>query len=915
MFWFDYHRDWKGYQREFGRREVEKASSRLEEVDARLSADQQLAALQEKLDAARAELDQHSGDLKAAQKTLDEAGRRFYIAESRWKIEKSYYDSKKYFFEEDRRHVQESALDDAARKAAVEKLLADFKRYEDRYQQAVVGLEQATQERDAAAAGVKAFTASVDDTTKKISKMMEDAAAIQRKIDVNRPSLTKAIRNAPVLDLAAPTLKVDQVILPNLLTDINFMTIPRVDRCVTCHKGIMDPGYGEDEQPFTTHPRLDLYLSDGSPHPYTRFGCTACHQGLDRATSFASAMHTPRDEEQEHEWARKYGWSEPHYWDFPQLAAQHTQAACRTCHVQDVRVKGADRYNRGLDMLERAGCYGCHKLTGYEQQRKTGPDLRHLASKVRPEWAYRWVEDPRSYRATTWMPKFFNLSNSSSPESQARNNVEIDAMVSYLFQKSTPLAPTVARAPAGDATRGRLLVSEKGCLGCHRVGENPTARGTFGRDFGPALDRVGDKVTPEWLFDWIRNPKRYFPETNMPDLRLTEGEAADIVAFLMTLRKAPPQPVPPPDGALLGEVTEEYLRAKLTSAQAKERLASMSEEARKLFLGEKLIARYGCFGCHRISGFEEALPIGTELSGEGTKIITRLDFGFVEIPHTKAAWFLQKMKEPRIFDTGKVKAPQEKLKMPDFGFTDEEAETVVTLIMSFQKDIQPMASHRILDDRTGAVEKGRRIVQDRNCRGCHIVEGEGGAIRETIQDQAYYPPNLIGEGQKVQSDWLFDFVKGPTPIRPWLKAKMPTFGFDDNEATRVVRYFAALDQAAYPFVSPMEAAPADLVKDGKKVFEDFKCMSCHPVGAPPPGMAAADLAPNLLMARERLRHDWIPKWFRDPQRLLPGTRMPGFFYSDEAPLYPDADHRMEAVKAYLMQLGGGARTTGGASGR
>ena len=332
----------------------------------------------------------------------------------------------------------------------------------------------------------------------------------------------------------------------------------------------------------------------------------------------------------------------------------------------------------------------------------------------------------------------------------------------------------------------------------------------------------------------------------------------------------------------------------------------MSVEEKQSFLGERLVARYGCFGCHNIAGFEQSLPIGVELSNEGTKMITRLDFGFAEIPHPRTAWFLQKMKDPRIFDTGKVKTPQEKLKMPNFGFTDDEAATMVTLILSMQKDVQPMESHQILDERHTALENGRRVVQDRNCRGCHVVEGDGGAIRETIADQAYYPPNLIGEGQKVQSDWLYNFVHGPTPIRPWLNARMPTFGFDNDHLTSVVKYFAALDDAPYPFhTAGDDAVSAEMLKDGKKVFEDFKCMSCHTVGAPPPGVAAADLAPNLLMASVRLRHDWIQKWLRDPQKLLPGTRMPGFFYSDDQPLYPDADRKMQAVKEYLLTLSAG----------
>ena len=55
----------------------------------------------------------------------------------------------------------------------------------------------------------------------------------------------------------------------------------------------------------------------------------------------------------------------------------------------------------------------------------------------------------------------------------------------------------------------------------------------------------------------------------------------------------------------------------------------MSLGQKNLFLGEKMINRYGCFGCHLVPGYEKAQPIGTELTEEGSKDIARLDFGFI----------------------------------------------------------------------------------------------------------------------------------------------------------------------------------------------------------------------------------------------------------------------------------------------
>ena len=91
------------------------------------------------------------------------------------------------------------------------------------------------------------------------------------------------------------------------------------------------------------------------------------------------------------------------------------------------------------------------------------------------------------------------------------------------------------------------------------------------------------------------------------------------------------------------------------------------------------LGRYGCYGCHEIAGFEDTQPIGIELSEEGSKLIQRLDFAFVhEIPHTKVDWFKQKLRAPRSYDRSRVLPPLERLRMPNFGFNEDEVRLLAT---------------------------------------------------------------------------------------------------------------------------------------------------------------------------------------------------------------------------------------------
>ena len=63
----------------------------------------------------------------------------------------------------------------------------------------------------------------------------------------------------------------------------------------------------------------------------------------------------------------------------------------------------------------------------------------------------------------------------------------------------------------------------------------------------------------------------------------------------------------------------------------------------------------------------------------------------------------------------------------------------------------------------------------------------------------WLPPPLVGEGKKVQTDWLHDFLLDPHPIRPAVVLRMPKFNMSPAEATKLVNYFAAVDGADYPY--------------------------------------------------------------------------------------------------------------------
>ena len=461
-----------------------------------------------------------------------------------------------------------------------------------------------------------------------MEELTQAVTLARNKLDGLAPSFPNTFRNLPVVDFIDPSIEVRQVLVRNVTEELNFAQVPRIDRCQTCHLGIDNPDYADAPQPFTTHPNLDMFVSRESDHPVDDFGCTSCHLGRGRKLSFSGATHMPESVEEEHAWMEQYGWKEDHYWDNPMYQANLTEAGCIKCHRDQVFIPGAQQLNQSRMTYELSGCWGCHNTAGYEDKRNRGPSLKAIAHKTDRDFVARWIRDPKAFRQSTWMPTFWNLDNNPDSELRARNDTEVAAIVEYVFEHSTDEADYAA-PPRGNAERGEALANEVGCLGCHLTDENGYDQASIYRRRGPALVGTGTKAGRRLrLRVGSRIPRHYWEETYMPDLRLTNQEAADITAWLMGLEAAgfAAMAVPRADAGQLDELTREFLRTSLPDAMAADRLAGMSEREKLLFSGEWLIRRHGCFGCHEIGGFEDAQKIGVDLSTWGSKMVTRPRF-------------------------------------------------------------------------------------------------------------------------------------------------------------------------------------------------------------------------------------------------------------------------------------------------
>lgn len=816
----DTRQPWKEYQAEYFKISAEKWRGLLQEGEASFDSSSYIQ-LQSQLAEGNATLSSPDAvTLQQAIASLDEelldANRAFTFAKSRG--DEAYYFWKK--------SIHEGAEDEGFRDKV--------KRFEQEMQSTNARVEELSTKRDSLARIIDGYKGTIKNVNTKIAELYSAISTARTKIERAEGSV----------------IRIRQVMM-NSFDRSNF-GIPkaRIDRCQTCHLGWKDETMGDAPQPFTQHPLPELLKI----HDPESFGCTPCHRGQGPALKTGMA-HGPDD----------------HYWEWPLLKGKEVYASCQSCHSEQSYIKFGDRLNKGKQILAENGCFGCHEIKGFTEMAKIGPEINNMSAKVSPEWLFRWVRNPKDYNPHTRMPNF------KFSDDQA------EAVTAFLWSVSQKKSyqPQRNASLGGNAERGKELANTIGCKGCHVIGDDlrmREARG-FSYDIAPELSHAGSKLDPDWIYEWIKNPKHFRPTTRMPSLRVTDQEARDLVAFIRTLKD------------------DRRFEAKKLAL----------EDPVTIKRGEKLIREFGCAGCHSIEGMERESRVSVALSNFGRKRVDELDFGdtkTTDVPHTWDDWVNNKLKNSRVFTTDRIIS-----KMPVFTLADSEIVAIRTLLRGMTKEVPEVGYREKYDTRRQAIETGRKLTEFYNCINCHQIEEIGGSIKATLDDEGLAPPFLLPEGSKVQEPWLHDFLKNPTVIRPWLNIRMPSFAMSDSEVTIITKYFLALHKKEIELRDYRSYQPDQkYAAAGKTLFNDLQCLSCHYTGKIPEGKTPSDLAPNLALSRTRLKPEWIREWIARPDSIVPGTRMPNFFpdlnekspYSED--FHGDIHEQIRAITDHVISI-------------
>ncbi|MCP4249710.1 MAG: c-type cytochrome [bacterium] len=245
--------------------------------------------------------------------------------------------------------------------------------------------------------------------------------------------------------------------------------------------------------------------------------------------------------------------------------------------------------------------------------------------------------------------------------------------------------------------RGKQLVQQSGCLGCHKY------RGRGGT-LGPDITYVGDKTkhdydyqhlhgqhTPAaWLFGHFKRPGEVSPGSLMPDMNLTDEQAADLTSYMLGQhRKTLPAahtPVPP---RLSGQ--------PVTGAQ--------------------LYAMY-CSACHGPQGHGATVrdPDLVQAIDAPRELMTP-SLNHPDTLATASDDFLR-----HIIANGRHGTSMIAWSADEGGLSDPEIDRLIGFIRSWEP---PAVSLDGLNVARGDARVGRALYRTR-CMGCHGSQGQGG---------------------------------------------------------------------------------------------------------------------------------------------------------------------------------------------
>jgi mono/diheme cytochrome c family protein len=410
---------------------------------------------------------------------------------------------------------------------------------------------------------------------------------------------------------------------------------------------------------------------------------------------------------------------------------------------------------------------------------------------------------------------------------------------------------------APQLARGRELLTHLNCQACHKLNNLDPP------ELGPDLSSVGYKVSRQWIYKWLKEPRTIVnddgkvtvngyetDEPRMPKVRLNEDEIKALSAFL-SVQKAKP-------------IETYHINPAVVT--------TLSKNPELLAQGEVRFRQMMCTTCHALAARRagESKTIGGKIAPELTKVGSKVN----------EEWLVAWLRNPQSY------LPHSK--MPRYGWSDEVLYEVSQYVINKLADSALLANMPQLGAATDEeVKTGKRLFREKGCASCHASTGIGA--------QKDFGPDLTAVGAKNASELEFSKATIEHNLVSYIQAKLQ-YPVSVNPAARMPRYNwsqADLDAVTTALLSQIGPAPTSalqhLVVPRKEasfqavgafaqVYERYKCYACHRFN----GYGGA-LAPDLSYERSRAQKKWIADFLKNPQTNRPTLilRMPQFNMPDK----------------------------------
>jgi len=390
---------------------------------------------------------------------------------------------------------------------------------------------------------------------------------------------------------------------------------------------------------------------------------------------------------------------------------------------------------------------------------------------------------------------------------------------------------------------GRKALAQYGCVHCHTI-KRPDGAVITGTDDPPSLAHIAGKTTREWIYAWLKDPQSYSTTATMPNPKLSDADARDISAFLITSSTP---------------ASLQVVQTSLDQAKKVKDDAALQTKAASLY-GESF-----CASCHAVQNAAGNL-VGGNLGPELTKVGSKV----------KPEWLQAWIRNPHVYDP-----PTE---MPHYRFTDQEVGLLTGFLMG-KADPDLLANVRLDPATPEQVAHGKRLVNDYGCASCHEING--------VKRPENFAPELTKIGSKPVnqlafapgvSHTLYDYIEAkirqPRAFGPGLK--MPQYTFNTAQVDALVNALLshnerALNLPAAKTVPAVAASHYEPAGRAGQLINDLSCFSCHAING-----RGGDMAPDLTWEGSAVQRDWLVQFLRNPNTLRPALirRMPKFNLTD-----------------------------------